>query len=200
MFVALGRFVPPSCPAAASIEARRLTRDGDFKQHLAWSPDGQKFLFTRIHQGKMGLWTMNADGSDLKELVPPPYTPHFDGHWSPDGKKIVYVHDILQGTDGKLHLYTINADGTDGKVLIPNKAFEESPRWSPDGKRLAFVSTREGGNQEIFAADADGQNIQRLTSEIAADNNPSWSPDSRQIAFSSARAGNWEIHVMNADG
>ena len=38
----------------------RLTHDGDFKQHLAWSPDGGRFLFTRLHQGKMGLWTMSA--------------------------------------------------------------------------------------------------------------------------------------------
>src|SRR5687767_6596955 len=74
-------------PASAA-EPRRLTRDGDFKQHLAWSPDGSKLLFTRIHQGKMGLWTMNADGGDLKPLLPGQDAPHFDGHWSPDSKKI----------------------------------------------------------------------------------------------------------------
>ena len=49
----------------------RLTKDGDFKQHLQWSPDGKRFLFTRIHEGKMALWTMNADGSDLKPLLSP---------------------------------------------------------------------------------------------------------------------------------
>src|SRR5438552_11991676 len=116
MFVALGRFVPPSCPAAASIEARRLTHDGDFKQHLQWSPDGQKFLFTRIHQGKMGLWIMNADGGDLKRLFNHDEGPDFDGHWSPDSKRIAFIFDVLQGTDGKLHIHTIHADGTDDKV------------------------------------------------------------------------------------
>src|SRR5439155_25831848 len=67
----------------------RLTRDGSFKQHLQWSPDGKKFLFTRIHQGKMALWTMNADGTGLKRLVTAD-TPHFYGHCSTDSKKIVY--------------------------------------------------------------------------------------------------------------
>src|SRR3712207_6114943 len=71
----------------------RLTRDGSFKQHLCWSPDGKRFLLTRLHRGKMGLWAMNADGSGLKPfLAPAPDTPHFDGHWSPDGRRVVYVH------------------------------------------------------------------------------------------------------------
>jgi len=54
--------------------------------------------------------------------------PNFDAHWSPDGKKVVFVLDILQGTDGKLQIDTINSDGTDQKNIIPHKAFEESPR------------------------------------------------------------------------
>src|SRR5712691_5942744 len=103
----------------AGTEAVRLTRDADFKQHLQWSPDGKKFLFTRIHAGKMALWTMNADGSDTKRLLGQD-TPHFDGHWSPDSKKIVFVLDVLQGTDGKLQINTVNADGTDMKTLIPH--------------------------------------------------------------------------------
>src|SRR5262249_8207118 len=149
--------------------------------------------------GKMGLWTVNADGSDLRPLLNPWPTPHFDGSFTPDGKKIAYVHDVLQGTDGKFQINVVNADGTDSKVLIPHKGLEESPRWSRDGKSLLFVSTRDG-NQEIYRADADGKNVKRLTSEVAADNSPCWSPDGKQVAFASARSGNFEVHVMNADG
>ncbi len=178
----------------------RLTKDGDFKQHPQWAPDGKKLLLTRIHEGKMGLWLLSTDGSSLKPLLTPPSAaPHFDGHWAPDSKKIAYVHDVLQGTDGKLQINTVNADGGDAKVLIPHKAFEESPRWSPDGRRLAWVSLRDG-NQEIYTADNDGKNVQRLTRATAPDNNPSWSPDGKRLAFASARAGNFEIYVMNADG
>jgi TolB protein len=66
---------------------------------------------------------MAADGSDLKRLVAKD-TPHFEGHWSPDGKRVVFVLDMLQGTDGKLQIDTINADGTDQKSVIPHNGFE----------------------------------------------------------------------------
>src|SRR5438477_5572608 len=176
-------------------ETIRLTTDAGFKQHLHWSPDGKRFLFTRIHEGKMALWTMNADGSDMKRLLPGLDTPHFDGHWSPDSKRVVFVYDKLEGTDGKLQINVCNADGSDNKVLIPHKAFEESPRWSPDGKSIAWVSTRDG-NQEIYSVGLAGGEPKRLTSDLAFDNNPSWSPDGKQIAFASSRSGNSEIHAM----
>src|SRR6516225_12255843 len=90
-------------------QAQRISKLGDFLQHLSWSPDGKRFLFTRIHKGKMGLWTMNVDGSDAKAVLPSESMPHFDGHLSPDGKKIVFVYDKLQGTDGKLQIDVVNA-------------------------------------------------------------------------------------------
>ena len=185
--------------AASGAEPVRVTRDGSFKQHLQWSPDSKKFLLTRIHQGKMGLWTLNADGSDLKPLLAAQTTPHFDGHWSADSKRIVFVLDVLQGTDGKLQINTVNADGSDMKTLVPHKAFEESPRFAPDGQHVAWVSTRDN-NQEIYLVTADGKNVTRVTSEIAFDNNPSWSPDGKRLAFTSSRGGNFEIYVMDRDG
>src|SRR5262245_44091354 len=144
--VALSHPVAPSAggaPPAAS--AVRLTRDGGFKQHLQWSPDGARLLLTRIHEGRMGLWLMNVDGSGLKPLLSPePNTVQFDGHWSPDGKRVAYVHDVQKGTAANLQINSAAADGTDVRVLVPQKGLEESPRWAPDGKCLAWVSTRDG--------------------------------------------------------
>jgi len=116
-------------------EPLRLTKDGSFKQHLQWAPDSKTLLFTRIHQGKMSLWTMPAEGGEMKRLLPDHTEPHFDGHFSPDGKRIVYVYDQLQGTDGKLRINVCNADGTDDRTLVPHKAFEESPASARTARR-----------------------------------------------------------------
>ena len=121
----------------------------------------------------MGLWTMNADGTDLKPLL------------SPDAEHAALRRPLVAGRQERSFSSTTSCraptascrstpstpTARDSKVLIPHKAFEESPRWSPDGKRIAWVSTRDG-NQEIYTVDADGKNIKRLTSETALDNNP----------------------------
>jgi TolB protein len=143
--------------AGKGAPAVRIGKIGGFIQHLSWAPDGSRFLFTRIHKGKMGLWTMKADGSDLKPLLPHETMPHFDGHWSADSKKIIFVYDRLQGTDGKLQIDVMNADGSEHKNLIPQNAFEAAPRWSPDGKSLGWASTRYK-NQQIFIAETVGKN------------------------------------------
>ncbi len=177
----------------------RLTNDGSFKQNLQWSPDGKTLLFTRIHQGKMALWVMPAEGGELKRLLPNHTEPHFDGHYSTDGKRIVYVYDKLEGTDGKLRINVCAADGSDDQVLIPHKAFEESPRFSPNGKKVLWVSTRNK-NPDLFTVDADGKNETRLTNDPAYDLHPAWNSDGTKIAFASGRSGKQKIHVMNADG
>src|SRR6478735_1037742 len=87
--------------AQTAVKPTRIVKMPGFLQHLSWSPDGKKFLFTRIHAGKMGLWTMNADGAELAQLLPKAPMPQFDGAWSADSKRIIFVYDILQGTDGK---------------------------------------------------------------------------------------------------
>jgi len=190
--------VPALCSCSEPVPTR-LTTDGSFKQNIQWSPDGKTLLFTRIHQGKMALWTMPADGGEMKRLLPEHKEPHFDGHFSKDGKRIVYVYDNLQGTDGKLRINVCNSDGSDDKTLIPHKAFEESPRWHPDGKTVLWVSTRNK-NPDLYTVDAEGKNEKRLTSDLAYDLHPAWSPDGNQIAFASGRSGKQKIHVMKPDG
>src|SRR5437764_1206995 len=97
--------VPPT------VESIRVgTIGGDYIQHLQWSPDGKKFLFSRLQGKTYALWTMNADGSDAKRLLPNENLPHFDGHWSPDSQKIVFVYVRFKGTDGELQIDLCNTD------------------------------------------------------------------------------------------
>ena len=69
LLLALG-CLPFGAPRALGADPERLTSDGSFKQNVTWSPDGSTLLFTRIHEGKMALWTMPSKaGGEMKRAV-----------------------------------------------------------------------------------------------------------------------------------
>jgi Tol biopolymer transport system component len=104
---------------------------------------------------------------------------------------------------------TINADGT-GQVRLRQLHGELwTPRYSPDGRKIAFVHDTQGRGQ-ICLMNADGSDVVNLSSvgvsgtgvaeTPSCDRWPVWSPDGSKIAFLSDRNGDWDLHVMNADG
>src|ERR1700726_409609 len=97
---------------------KTLTHEGDNGDPV-WSPDGRQISFgsDREGNGKLNIFVMNADGSDIRQLT------HFqtpiesgDTNWSSDGTEIIFEYDI----DGHLQsdpsayaeVWTMNANGT----------------------------------------------------------------------------------------
>src|SRR3989454_3709069 len=66
-------------------------------------------------------------------------------------------------------LFRSNADGTGVTQLTHNDFIaDDDPVWSPDGKHIAFHSTRDGGDEDIFVMNADGTGVrsEEHTSEL----------------------------------
>lgn len=109
---------------------RRLT---DFSSYTpAWSPDGKKIAFSAIQSnGKDGIWTINPDGSDLKQLTRRGVSPA----WSANGEYIVYVNNTIYllcppplcPASG---LTIIKSDGSK-EIPITNEVLNSSPSWQP---------------------------------------------------------------------
>ena len=73
--------------------------------------------------------------------------------------------------------------------------------------RIAFMSTRNSDNGEIFVMNPDGKRVRQLTRHLQYDASPAWSPDGNKITFASFRDVHKpkgiifaEIYVMNPDG
>lgn len=143
----------------------KLTRpaNGTVDGNPDWSPDGKRVVFTRQPpKGAYSLWTIGADGRDLRRVSPPcptgagiPRCAADDGWpvWSPDGR-----HFAFQRLSGALRpkgatvntasaiykdeLVVSDADGGHVRTLVwlgPWRGDPQSPAWSPDGKELVFV-------------------------------------------------------------
>lgn len=176
----------------------------------AWSPDGRKIVFVR-HMNMVpedpdpgvdnhDVWTMNADGSNQRNLTNDPAEDNRP-NWSPDGKKIAFTSDRTDSSE----VYTSRPNGSMLRQLTDEPGFDGAANWSPDGRMIAFETERDG-NGEIYKMRADGSHEVNLTRNPAFEFGPAWSPDGRKLAFTSDRDAseehpeNFEVYTMRADG
>jgi dipeptidyl aminopeptidase/acylaminoacyl peptidase len=108
-----------------------------------------------------------------------------DPQISPDGTKIVYVrksNDIM--TDrARPTLWLIDVKSGAQTPLVAGSGSHSSPRWSPDGTRLAYVSSAEGANPQLFVRWMATGATARITGLPDSPSAVTWSPDGRSIAY-----------------
>ena len=157
--------------------ANRLTSDGTGHDPI-WSPDGRRLAFSGTLGGKIGIYTMPADGSGKPELLLATDSPATPTSWSPDGKSLVFVH---AGPDHKSHLWRVALP--DGKpVLLHDTPFAESDgQISPDGRWLAYVSNESGPN-EVYAQPFPGPGGKIRVSTQGGDR-PRWARYGRELYY-----------------
>jgi len=160
----------------------------------SWSPDGSKILFTRDagpFEGGLGIYTMNADGTNQVQLVAETIGEDFyKPSWSPDGTKILFIAEYEDNEGDNVHgVFVINADGTGQQLLTPTFGDEGMREvvWSPDGNRIAFtVSYSSGGSNGVamYILNSDGSNLEQVLAITSS--YPSaiaWSPDGARIMY-----------------
>lgn len=163
-----------------------------------WSPDGKHILFAAANAGHSGPDLFLMDTTGAKQLTGT-MTQKWDGAWSPDGNRVVYI----SGSGRIGDMFVVDADGRNRKRLAASSdqiSHALQPVWSPDGTKIAFTSAPGSDNDEIYVINADGSGETRLTDNPDADYAPAWSPDGSKIAFTSGRDKDLNIYVMDADG
>ncbi len=103
----------------------------------------------------MEIYTMNIDGTDLKQITnlgKANWSPYFH----PSDKKIVFSsnHHSTRGYD--FQIYSVDLDGKNVTQLTYESEFNAFPMFSPDGKKLVFSSNRNAEKPHetnVFIAD-----------------------------------------------
>ena len=183
-------------------DPRLLTlADGLEVEYLpAWSPDGSRIALLSAEpyswypdEDTAYLHTMNADGSDRRNLTPhiresgsvQPFIPT----WSPDGDRLAYV----QSGHYPNQLYTVAADGSGLQGVT---AVTTGAAWAPEGWRFAFGkllprSFPDDPYSTLCVAELDDVGYPRLSQITPTDafdgpvvvRHVSWSPDGDLILF-----------------
>ena len=175
---------------------------------LGWSPAGDRILFAGLDQKGSSLWSINADGTDRKLLVPgadggewqPVQTRNVDrvpASISPTAEPSKQVGTrrlghLAYGLDGDI--YMADWDGRNpvqiaGGAPVPTSGdissvsyWGEGPMWSPDGRHLAYRSGAPfSGGGTVYISDPAGHVVASFpgTGWLV-----SWSPDSTRVVTS----------------
>ncbi|CAN5810825.1 S9 family peptidase [soil metagenome] len=138
----------------------------------AWSPDGQRIAFVRVHgEGDVDrmpnsdLFVVDARaGAPLRRLTSSTAGESGPLAWSPDGRQIAYLlgDEVRYSAYRQAQLAVLPAAGGAGRVLT---AALDRPvgggTWSPDGSALLFTITDDRA-QHVGRIPAGGGTVERL--------------------------------------
>jgi Tol biopolymer transport system component len=191
---------------------RRLVRGTAFDPHFGslryissagtWSPDGQRFAFSALRQGRDVLVLVDAvRGGRLREHDIEGVSELTNPTWSPDGTTIV-----VSGLRGGISdLYAVNVETGASRQLTNDRFADLQPMYSPDGRSIAFATDRgatdfeqlsygqvrlalmDVASGEVRTLDVSGGT--QVARAVGKAINPQWSRDGRGIFFISDRAG-----------
>ncbi|MBM3264829.1 MAG: PD40 domain-containing protein [candidate division Zixibacteria bacterium] len=147
----------------------------------AWSPDGQKIVFSGLSQaGYSDLYVVDIKDGSLVKLTNDLYEDN-EPTWSPDGQKIVFSSDRTTDGDRKgwHNLYALALETGEIEWITYGPYNDRSPAWSPDGRYIAFVSDRQTG-LDLFLVDM-GRQIYPLTRFATGALDVSWTPNNGSL-------------------
>ncbi|MCA1633981.1 MAG: hypothetical protein LC802_09755, partial [Acidobacteria bacterium] len=168
------------------------------------STDGKKIVFTSMRAGDLDLYTMDADGRNVRRLTTE--LGYGGAFFSRDGKKIVYRsyhpktpeqvaryrarlgENVIEPT--VFEIWVMDADGRNKRQVTKLGAASFAPYFLPDAKRIIFssnVNDPRGRNFDLYLVNADGTGLERVTFEESFDGFPMFSPDGGRLVFASNR-------------
>ena len=158
-----------------------------------------------MRTGDLELFTMNIDGSDVKQITS---DLGYDGgaFFSPDGSKLVwrasrpkteeeikeYQELLAEGLvkPTEMELYVADADGSNIQKVTDLGQANWAPFFHPSGKKLIFASnhhTERGFPFNLYMINLDGSGLVRITENDTFDAFPVFSNDGKYLVFSSNR-------------
>jgi Tol biopolymer transport system component/DNA-binding winged helix-turn-helix (wHTH) protein len=163
-------------PARRALQ--RITYDAAaVPRDAAWSPDGQRLVYTSDRAGNADLWIQRLGDPDPVRLTMS-QDAESSPEWSPDGRSIVFRSERDGGG-----VFVMPATGGAARVIA---TFGYEPRWSPDGAHVLLKgSTVLPDVPSLYVVDLDGTPPRPVRPDVLGQFTSlqaAWHPDGRRIS------------------
>lgn len=155
-----------------------------------------KIAFSCDKTGKKEIYTMNFDGSEVRQITKN-RSISVGASWSPDGKKLAFsVFNRHSDNTKNIDLFDYNFNTGAMRLLSNRKGINSGASYHPNGHQLALTLSY-GGNPDIYLLNIDSRKTTQLSHSVGFDVDPNFSPDGSKIAFVSSRAGKPMVYTMS---
>ena len=195
----------------------RLTNNFGYDAECAFSPDGEKIVFTsnrHFYSEKLDgnvtlannhslsqhneIYIMDSDGKNVRRLT---------NYFGYDGGPFFdstgdYICWRRFSSDGhKAEIFRMEIDGSQKTQLTDLGAMSWAPFFHPSNEYLIFTTNLHGfQNFELYIVDFEGEkNPVRITQREGFDGLPSFSPDGRTISWTSNATPTKKSQIFLAD-
>jgi len=162
------------------------------KMYAQFAPNGKELVFNhKVRDNNYNIHVISVNGKRRKKIIDnafentyPRYTPRGDAILYFSKKHTKKVND---------ELYVNNIITKEEKRLTTSTNQNNFATWSNNGARLAYSSTVESGNQEIFFMNKNGLSKRQITFNSGGNTLPNWSPNNTNLLITGKRQGYEQI-------
>lgn len=167
-------------------------RDSAEDNDPSFSPDGRRVVFQGERNGRTGLWLLDLDSREIRQLTQLSIAEGFDGNasWSPDGRLIAFVRLIPPTSSSTrrrvaVMLFDVKSRATrEVSIKGPTTPAASDPTWVGNDK-IAFVTRGPQSNRggRIWIVSSDGGEAKPITEESLLVRGASVTSDGKRMAY-----------------
>jgi eukaryotic-like serine/threonine-protein kinase len=225
---AMDIWVAPDGDASRATQFKSVSSNMDGLDSVRWTPDG-KIVFNSMAGGRDGIWIMEADGKNRKQLTTSE-TVDYNPSVTTDGRHVVFVSertgaptiwvmDIEGSNQRNLGVTGFNPQAGDGWVVYPNRqslwksqigggepvqlSEQQLIRCavSQDGKMVACSLEEPGSPIRLAVLPIDGSSPAKIFDvKFDLPARMRWTPDGRAVTYIGRQEGFDDIWSQPTDG
>jgi len=105
---------------------KNITQNAATDTSPAWSPDGNRIVFSSDRNGNMELYVMDKNGENVRKLTDNPQIMDWGALWHRNGQRIIFISDYDYSPTGT-GIYMVSLGGGKPVSLTNTEGRETGP-------------------------------------------------------------------------